>query len=316
MKTSKSNLSFVFPGQGSQKIGMLREFSSEETVRVTFSEASEVLGYDVWALIQEGDPSSINLTIRTQPILLCCSFALWRLWSVRGGRTPDYLGGHSLGEWSALVCAEVISFKDALSVVEERGLLMQSAVPEGEGAMAAVIGLQDQAVLECCEQAQTEGMVSAVNFNAPGQIVIAGAAKSVNKAIYLCKKAGAKRTILLPVSAPFHTMMMRPAADSLTQRLENISFSCPKIPVIHNVHGRFEDNPEGIKAAVLKQIYSPVLWVQCVERLLDEGTNVFVECGAGGVLSGLIRRIDKTIQAYTLSTSESFESALFNISDM
>ena len=316
MNTTKSNLSFVFPGQGSQKIGMLREFSSEETIRVTFSEASEVLGYDVWALIQEGDPSSINLTTRTQPILLCCSLALWRLWLVRGGRTPDYLGGHSLGEWSALVCAEVISFEDALSVVEERGSLMQSAVPEWEGAMAAVIGLQDQAVLECCEQVQADGVVSAVNFNAPGQTVIAGAANGVNKAISLCKKAGARRTILLPVSAPFHTMMMRPAADRLTQRLEDINFLCPKIPVVHNVHGCFEDNPEQIKAAVLKQIYSPVLWVQCVERLINEGTNVFVECGPGGVLSGLNRRIDKNIQAYTLSTIESFESALSTTSDM
>ena len=222
MKREKNSLSFVFPGQGSQKVGMLREFGAEQTVGVTFSEASEVLGYDIWNLIQEGDPSAINLTVRTQPILLCCSFALWRLWVARGGKTPDYLAGHSLGEWSALVCAGVISFRDALIIVEERGALMQSAVPEGCGAMAAVIGLNDESVMECCEQARIIGEVAAVNFNAPGQIVIAGDSKGVNKAIALCKRAGAKRSILLPVSAPFHTPMMRSAAERLSQRLKDI----------------------------------------------------------------------------------------------
>ena len=305
-----NNISFVFPGQGSQKVGMLDEFAGEHIVRVTFSEASDILGYDVWRLIQEGDPSALNLTVRTQPILLCCSVALWRLWLARGGITPDYLAGHSLGEWSALVCAGAISFEEALSIVEERGALMQSAVPEGSGAMAAVIGLNDRAVLECCEQARANGEVSAVNFNAPGQIVIAGTDAAVKTAISLCKKAGAKRSILLPVSAPFHTPMMRSAAEKLGERLKSVLFSYAEIPVIHNVHGCFEDSPEGIKAAVLKQIYQPVLWVKCVERLCSEGANIFIECGPGSILSGLIRRIDKNIRVYPLHTIDAFESAI------
>ena len=230
-----SNLAFVFPGQGSQKIGMLADLAAENAlVEETFAQASAVLGYDCWQLVQQGEQEDINLTERTQPILLTASVAIWRLWQHLGGPTPGALAGHSLGEWSALVCAGAVDFADAVNIVRARGAFMQQAVPVGVGAMAAIMGIDDDIVVDACRQAAQQQIVAAVNFNAPGQVVIAGDADAVARAVAICKKAGAKRAVELPVSAPFHTSLMRPAADNLAQLIEQTNFSAPQIPVIRH----------------------------------------------------------------------------------
>ena len=235
----KNNLAFVFPGQGSQKIGMLSELAEFTfIVEDTFSQASEVLGYDLWKMSQEGSQEQINLTECTQPLLLASSVAVWRVWMDKNGAMPAVLAGHSLGEWSALVCAGAVKFEDAVGIVRSRGALMQDAVPVGIGAMAAIIGLDDESICQSCADARGDEVVDAVNFNAPGQVVIAGSADAVGRAIELCKAAGAKRALPLPVSAPFHTSLMAPAAERLTEQVRSVTFSAPEIPVIHNVHGQ------------------------------------------------------------------------------
>ena len=305
------NLAFVFPGQGSQKIGMLASLASINTVVLdTFSEASEALGYDLWELVQSGEQEAINLTERTQPILLASSVAIWRLWQEKSGPSPSLLAGHSLGEWSALVCSGVLGFTNALKIVRARGAYMQKAVPLGVGAMAAILGLDDQAVLDACDTARQGEVVDAVNFNAPGQIVIAGSALAVERAIELCKASGAKRALPLPVSAPFHTSLMHPAAENLAGLDNSTVFSTPQIPVIHNVHAQIESNPDAIKTLMLEQIYKPVMWVDCVKALKAQGVEILVECGPGRVLNGLSKRIDRELTSYATDDLASLENAL------
>ena len=309
-----SNLAFVFPGQGSQKIGMLAELaSSNPLVKSTFSEASEALGYDLWAMIQQGDQEQINLTERTQPMLLASSVAIWRLWNDKGGPSPAQMAGHSLGEWSALVCAGALEFVDAIKIVRARGAYMQEAVPVGVGAMAAILGLADQIIADACNEARGAEVVDAVNYNAPGQVVIAGSAAAVDRAIDLCKAAGAKRAMALPVSAPFHTSLMQPAAEQLADLVNSTSFSSPNIPVIHNVNALPESDPAIIKALMLEQIYRPVLWVDCIQALKQAGAEIFVECGPGRVLNGLTKRIDRELTSLSSGDVASLENALTSV---
>ena len=309
-----SNLAFVFPGQGSQKIGMLAELASADpVVEQTFAEASEALGYDAWKLVQEGEQDDINLTERTQPILLASSVAIWRLWQKKGGRVPAQLAGHSLGEWSALVCSGVLEFADAVNIVRARGAFMQEAVPVGVGAMAAILGIADEVILDACASACQNDVVDAVNFNAPGQVVIAGSAAAVDRAIEICKQAGAKRAMTLPVSAPFHTSLMQPAAEQLAELVNNTAFSQPQIPVLHNVHAQAESDPESIKALMLEQIYQPVMWVDCIQGLKANGAQIMIECGPGRVLNGLTKRIDRNLTSFSTDDVASLENALTSI---
>lgn len=308
------HLAFVFPGQGSQKIGMLAELAAEfPIVQQTFAEASAVLGYDLWVLVQTGAQEEINLTERTQPLLLAASVAIWRVWQEKNGAQPALLAGHSLGEWSALVCAGVVDFKDAVKLVQQRGKFMQEAVPAGQGAMAAIIGLDDALILDACKKAEQGEVVSAVNFNSPGQVVIAGSVAAVERAIALCKEAGAKRALPLPVSAPFHTDLMRPAAERLAEQINGTQFSAPSIAVVHNVTAATESDPEKIKALMIEQIYSPVRWVECVNNMVAQGITTTLECGPGKVLSGLNKRICADLSTVSVEKPEELQSTLTNL---
>lgn len=308
---TKENLAFVFPGQGSQKIGMMADLAAQyPVVEQTFAEASAVLGYDLWDMVQNGAQEDINLTERTQPLLLTASVALWRIWNEKEGPKPALMAGHSLGEWSALVCSGVVAFADAVKLVQQRGKFMQVAVPAGEGAMAAIIGLDDDKIEAACQQAAGEEVVSAVNFNSPGQVVIAGHAGAVDRAIELCKEAGAKRAMPLPVSAPFHTSLMRPAADQLAEQIQATTFNTPETLIVHNVNAQTESDPEKIKALMIEQIYHPVLWVDCVKTLASKGIVTTLECGPGKVLSGLSKRIDKSLKGLATETPDALEKAL------
>lgn len=305
------HLAFVFPGQGSQKIGMLAELAVEfPIVQNTFAEASEVLGYDLWALVQTGAQEDINLTERTQPLLLTASVAVYRAWQEKNGAQPALMAGHSLGEWSALVCAGVVAFKDAVKLVQQRGKFMQEAVPAGQGAMAAIIGLDDTLIIEACKKAEQGEVVSAVNFNSPGQVVIAGTAAAVERASALCKEAGAKRALPLPVSAPFHTELMRPAAERLAEQIAATNFFAPKVPVVHNVTADVENDPEKIKALMIEQVFSPVRWVECVHTLSANGVSLTLECGPGKVLSGLNKRINAELNTISVEKPEELNAAL------
>ena len=301
----------VFPGQGSQKVGMLAAFgSSKAVVRQTFDEASSVLGYDLWDLAQAGPQERQNLTECTQPLILTASVALWRVWLEAGGLQPCLLAGHSLGEFSALVCAGSIDFADAVALVRNRGQYMQQAVPVGEGAMAAVLGLDDKLVGEACEEASSGQVVQAVNLNAPGQVVIAGHAAAVERAIVACKARGAKRAMPLPVSAPFHTSLMQPAGEMLARDLAAIRIRAPAIPVVHNVHAQTESDPERIRSLLVRQIHSPVLWVDCVRFMRSEGVERLAEIGPGKVLSGLCKRIDAALQCFGSEEPPELEATL------
>jgi [acyl-carrier-protein] S-malonyltransferase len=314
--TKANDLALVFPGQGSQKVGMLNALADKfPSVITTFSEASEVLGYDSWGLVQEGSPKSLNLTEYTQPILLTASVAIWRIWQQQGGMKPALMAGHSLGEWSALVCSEVVAFVDAIKLVQQRGQLMQQAVPEGQGAMAAIIGLDDIAVGTACDDAMQgqhigKQTVAPVNFNAPGQVVIAGNVAAVNRAIVNCKKLGAKRVLPLPVSAPFHTQLMRPAAEQLACQMESVFFHQPRIPIVHNVNAQVEIDSNKIKQLMIAQIYHPVLWVSCVNTLVKSGIKSIVECGPGKVLTGLVKRIDRSLATAVTEDPDDLNNAL------
>jgi [acyl-carrier-protein] S-malonyltransferase len=311
---TNSNLAFVFPGQGSQKIGMLAELASvNPRVEATFKEASDALSYDLWHMIQQGEQDDINLTERTQPMLLASSVAVWRLWSEKGGPMPAQMAGHSLGEWSALVCAGALDFGDAIKIVRARGAYMQQAVPAGEGAMAAILGLADDIIVAACDTARDDSVVDAVNFNAPGQVVIAGSAAAVDRAIAICKDAGAKRAMALPVSAPFHTSLMQPAAEQLAELVQSTSFTGPSIPVVHNVTAQPEADANRIKALMLEQIYKPVMWVDCILALKAAGAEQYVECGPGRVLNGLTKRIDRDLTSFSTDDVASLDNALTSI---
>ena len=268
--------------------------------------------YDMWDLVQNGDQSALNLTETTQPVLLTSSVALWRAWLSQGGPAPVVMAGHSLGEFSALVCAGALDFADAVQLVRQRGAFMQSAVPVGEGAMAAIIGVDDDVIVGVCTEvsAGEYGLVAAVNFNSPGQVVIAGHAAAVERAISALKDAGAKRAMPLPVSAPFHTELMKPAGEKLAQAIADMKIDAPAVPVIHNVHAQSESDPEKIRALLVEQISSPVQWTRCVQGIADAGAGSVIECGPGKVLSGLNRRIDKSLQSYALEDPDALMATL------
>ncbi|HEY7865780.1 MAG TPA: ACP S-malonyltransferase [Psychromonas sp.] len=306
-----TNFTFAFPGQGSQHVGMLAELAqSYPVVLDTFKQASDVLGYDLWELVQQGPAETLNQTDKTQPALLTASVALWRIWAEKQGPTPSVIAGHSLGEYSALVCAGVIEFKDAVKLVELRGQLMQQAVPAGTGAMSAIIGLDNDRIAACCVQAQQGQVVSPVNFNSPGQVVIAGNKEAVERAGILLKEAGAKRVMPLPVSVPSHCALMKPAAEKLAVALQSIHFNSPEIAVINNVDVIAESDVEKIKDALVRQLFCPVRWSDIVEKMASEGITIQVEAGPGKVLSGLVRRINKSLTAQVINDSATLENAL------
>lgn len=302
----KKSLACVFPGQGSQRVGMLAAMAeAEPLVHEAFQEASEVLGYDLWRLAQTGPQEALNLTERTQPLILSASVALWRVWCARGGPRPAFMAGHSLGEFSALVCAGSLAFSDAVRLVRNRGAYMQEAVPVGQGAMAAILGLDDALIEEACSEAAGAEVVAAVNFNAPGQVVIAGHAGAVERAIAGCKARGAKRAMPLPVSAPFHTTLMIPAGERLARDLASVRIAVPEIPVVHNVHARVESDGESIRALLERQIHSPVQWTASVRHIAEAGVVRVIEVGPGKVLGGLCKRIDAALEClYTEEPAE------------
>lgn len=306
-----SKIAFIFPGQGSQAVGMLADLADKyPIIEHTFAEASEALGYDLWQLVQKDEEDKLNQTEFTQPALLTASVALWRLWQQENGSEPAFLAGHSLGEYSALVAAGVIELSDAVKLVEARGQFMQLAVPEGTGKMAAIIGLDDEKVRDACAVAAQDEVVEAVNYNSPGQVVIAGSAAAVERAMEACKTAGAKRALPLPVSVPSHCALMRPAADKLAHMLESININTPVIPVINNVDVATETEPKAIKDALIRQLYRPVRWTETVQKLKSEDALNLFECGPGNVLCGLAKRIDRELNASPLGTLDKFEAAL------
>ena len=302
---------FVFPGQGSQSVGMLAELGAVHPIVIeTFAEASSALGYDLWHLVQHDNDGQLNQTHITQPALLASSVALWRLWLQQGGVTPTVLAGHSLGEYSALVCAGALDFADALKLVEARGHFMQAAVPPGEGAMAAIIGLDNAAIAFACQQSAHGEVVAPVNYNSPGQVVIAGSSAAVERAMIACKDAGAKRALPLPVSVPSHCALMLPAADKLSAMLEGIDIKTPAIPVVQNVGATVATSSESIASNLVAQLHQPVLWTQCIEAIADSGANLVIECGPGKVLNGLTKRINKTLQSASINDAASLAATL------
>jgi [acyl-carrier-protein] S-malonyltransferase len=305
------SLAFVFPGQGSQSIGMLDQLATEyPLVQETFAEASEVLGYDLWDLVTSGPEAALNQTERTQPAMLAAGIAIWRVWQSLTNIQPDYLAGHSLGEYSALVASGALSFANAIKLVELRGQYMQQAVPEGQGAMAAILGLGDDAVKMICEQAAGDEVVEAVNFNSPGQVVIAGNVAAVTKATVLAKQQGAKRALMLPVSVPSHCALMKPAADMLSETLADMPVHETRMPVIHNVSVTPAQDEAGIKTSLAQQLHNPVRWVETVQWLSNQGVDKIVECGPGKVLAGLTKRIDKTVIGLPVFDQSSLEKAV------
>ncbi|RMW84794.1 ACP S-malonyltransferase [Aggregatibacter aphrophilus] len=297
----------VFPGQGSQTVGMLAELAGDyPIVQETFKQASETLGYDLWQLVQEGPTEELNKTWQTQPALLTASVAVYRVWQQKYPELkPEVMAGHSLGEYSALVCAGVLDFQDAVKLVELRGKLMQQAVPEGTGAMYAIIGLDNEAIINACKQAEQSEVVSAVNFNSPGQVVIAGAKAAVERAAALCKDAGAKRALPLAVSVPSHCALMKPAADQLSVSLESITLKAPTVSVLNNVDVKAETDADAIRNALVRQLYSPVRWTETVEKMSHSGVEVLVEIGPGKVLNGLTKRIVDSLQATSVNDVKS-----------
>ena len=300
----------VFPGQGSQTVGMLAELAGDyPIVQETFKQASEVLGYDLWQLVQEGPAEELNKTWQTQPALLTASVAVYRVWQQKyPALKPEVMAGHSLGEYSALVCAGVLDFQDAVKLVELRGKLMQQAVPEGTGAMYAIIGLDNDTIINACKQAEQGEVVSAVNFNSPGQVVIAGAKAAVERAAALCKEAGAKRALPLAVSVPSHCALMKPAADQLSVSLESITLKEASVSVLNNVDVKNEMEADAIRNALVRQLYSPVRWTETVEKMAQNGVEVLVEVGPGKVLNGLTKRIVDSLQAVSVNDVKSLAS--------
>ncbi len=306
-----SKLAFVFPGQGSQAVGMLAELASAyPAVSDTFAEASAALGFDLWQLVQAGPADQLNLTHNTQPAMLAAGVAVWRVWQQQGGPAPQVLAGHSLGEYSALVAAEALDFADAVRLVAERGRLMQAAVPKGAGAMAAILGLDDDQVRAACVAGAAGEVVEPVNFNSPGQVVIAGDASAVGRAVEAAKAAGAKRALLLPVSVPSHCALMQPAAEQLAERLAATTVRAPRIPVLHNVDVAATADADGVRDRLARQLYSPVRWVETVQRLAADGVTLVVEAGPGKVLAGLSKRIDKNLESLAVYDPATLAAAL------
>lgn len=304
---------FVFPGQGSQSIGMLAELAAAHPqVEATFRIAGEVLGFDLWDLVQHGPEEELNRTSNTQPAMLAAGVAVWRVWRANGGALPAVMAGHSLGEYTALVCAEALRFEDAVALVAERGRLMQEAVPEGVGAMAAILGLDDERVRAVCAAAAQGEVVAAVNFNSPGQVVVAGHATAVERAVELAKQEGAKRAVRLPVSVPSHCELMKPAAERLLERLRQIEFHKPLVPVLHNVDVAVHEDAEAIRTALASQLYSPVRWVETIQAMAARGVSGLVEGGPGKVLVGLNKRISKDMAALAIYDSGTLSEALAN----
>jgi [acyl-carrier-protein] S-malonyltransferase len=300
----------VFPGQGSQTIGMMQPFADVGVVRDTFSEASEVIGMDLWKLVAEGPADDLNSTVNTQPVMLTAGYAVYRAWREAGGAEPSLVAGHSLGEYTALVAAGVIAFRDALPLVRFRAKAMQEAVPLGSGAMAAILGLDDDAVGAACSEAANGEVVEAVNFNAPSQVVIAGHKAAVERAAANAKARGAKRAVMLPVSAPFHSSLLKPAADRLSDYLGQVALNVPRIPVINNVDVELRTDAGDIKEALARQACNPVRWVEVIRRMAGDGVTHVVECGPGKVLSGLSKRIDATLQGFAITDPQSLEQTM------
>ncbi|MGK2889145.1 MAG: ACP S-malonyltransferase [Candidatus Malihini olakiniferum] len=301
----------VFPGQGSQTVGMLAELAAQyQVVQETFAQASDVLGYDLWQLTAQGPAEELNKTWQTQPALLTASVAIWRVWQQQGGKQPALMAGHSLGEYSALVCAGALDFQAAVRLVELRGKIMRQAVPEGMGAMYSIIGLDNEAIAAACEASAQVQVVSPVNFNSPGQVVIAGNKEAVERAGAACKAAGAKRVLLLLVSVPSHCALMKPAAEKLAEALKAITVTTPAIPVVNNIDARIETDPDAIRMALVKQLYSPVCWTECVSYIAAQGVDTLLEFGPGKVLTGLTKRIVDTLSAAAVNDPASLSAAL------
>ncbi len=310
MTASTTPFSIVFPGQGSQSVGMMRGFADRPGVRATFDEASAALGEDLWAMVENGPDTALNATVNTQPVMLTAGVAVWREWLASGGPAPTVVAGHSLGEYSALVAAESLTLADAVRTVRFRAQAMQEAVPVGAGAMAAILGLDDDAVREACASAAQGEVVEAVNFNAPSQVVIAGHKAAVERAADRAKAAGAKRALLLPVSAPFHSTLLAPAADRLAGFLRDVALSAPVIPVINNVDVACVSDPAAIRGALARQARSPVRWVETIRAIAGMGATTIIECGPGKVLNGLTRRIDGSLQGFAVVDAASLDEAL------
>lgn len=302
-------LAMVFPGQGSQSIGMMAGFDAHAAVRETFAEASEVLKQDLWTLVTEGPEADLNQTVNTQPLMLTAGYAVWRAWNEAGGMRPSIVAGHSLGEYTALTAAGALSFAEAVALVRFRAQVMQEAVPSGVGAMAAILGLDDDEVAAACAQAAQGEIVEPVNFNSPAQVVIAGHRQAVERAIEAAKSRGAKRGMLLPVSAPFHSSLMKPAAQRLAARLATATIATPTIPVLHNVDVASHSNPDDIRTALARQAASPVRWVETVKALVSQGVTHVIECGPGRVLNGLNRKIAPSLVALPIGDAVDLEAA-------
>lgn len=308
---SKPNCAFVFPGQGSQSVGMLSSLAADfPQIRETFEEASDRISVDLWQLAQEGPEDELNRTENTQPAMLVAGIATWRVWRENGGAMPNMMAGHSLGEYSALVASGALDLADAAWLVAERGRLMQQAAPPGSGAMAAILGLELDQVTAVCEQASGGEVVSPANLNAPGQIVIAGSVDAVDRAVDLAKEAGARRAVILPVSVPCHCDLVKPAAEELAQRLSKVELRPPQVPVVHNADVATLDSAEAIRESLVRQLYQPVRWVECVQYMKQNGVTLLVECGPGKVLTGLSRRIDRELQAQALVDMASLHQLL------
>jgi [acyl-carrier-protein] S-malonyltransferase len=305
------SLALVFPGQGSQQIGMLRELAERySVVRTSFEEASDALGYDLWQVVQEGPADALNATACTQPALLTASVAIWRVWQELEGPRPGAMAGHSLGEYCAMVCAGVMSFAEGVKLVRLRGEAMQAAVPVGQGAMAAILGLDDGVVEQACAEAAQGEVVSAVNYNAPGQVVIAGSSAAVERAIAACQAAGAKRAMALPVSVPSHCALMEPAAERLAEAMAAIELRAPRYTVFQNVDAQAHADTETLRTRLIEQLYRPVRWTSCVEAMVEGGAEVFIECGPGKVLTGLGKRIARGSKGLAVNDPDSLEAAL------
>ncbi|MEW5973712.1 MAG: ACP S-malonyltransferase [Pseudomonadota bacterium] len=308
----RASFAAVFPGQGSQSVGMLSAWAEgQPVIAQTFREASDALGYDLWRVVIEGPDAELNRTEVTQPAMLAAGVAAWRAWQAEGGPMPLCMAGHSLGEYTALVCAGSIDFADGVRLVAERGRLMQAAVPEGQGAMAAVLGLEDDVVRAAClDASQGTEVVEAVNFNSPGQVVIAGSAAAVARASALLAERGAKRVVPLPVSVPSHSSLMREAAEKMAKVLESVEIRSPAIPVLHNVDAAEHGDPAALRAALVRQLHSPVLWVDSVRAMRARGAKALVEFGPGKVLAGLAKRIERDLSAYPVLDAATLEAAM------